>query len=207
MIGVDGIEAYKAIFSAAERPIQCAMELELNILQRREEIHRWRSDWSRDDTDGRYVYIRISKTHKHGIASYIRVPESMPVAHSELGARTLGELIRKCRGDGIHSPHLVHRKPKRVKAAKSREHPFQLTPQQISKGFANARDACGIYDHLPAEQRPTFHELIALGEHLREKQGWTPQQIQRLRGHTKESTTKTYLEGHSWTTIEAPASQ
>lgn len=201
---LDGIEAYRAIWAEAERPVQCAMELSLNGLQRREEVHRWRFDWSRDDDDGRHVYIRISKTHKHGISAYIRVPESLPVVHSEFGAATLGELIKHCRADGIHSPHLVHRLPRRVKKAQGREHPFQLTPQQITKGFAAARDAAGIYDHLPRAERPTFHELLALGEHLREKQGWTPQQIQRLRGHTKESTTKIYLAGHEWTTVEGP---
>lgn len=202
--GLDGVEAYRAIWSCAERPIQCAMELSLNALQRREEIHRWRFDWSREDADGRHVYIRISKTHKHGISAYVRVPELLPVAHSEFGASTLADLLKHCRADGIHSPHLVHRKPKRIKKAESREHPFQLTPQQITKGFAAARDAAGIYDHLPADERPTFHELLALGEHLRQKQGWSAEQLQRLRGHTKESTTKIYLEGHAWTTVESP---
>lgn len=201
---LDGIETYRKIWEKADREIQCAMELSLNALQRREEIHRWRFDWSRDDEDGRHAYIRISKTHKHGIAAYIRVPESLPIVHSEFGASTLGELIQHCRSDGLHSPHLVHRKPKRMKKAKRREHPFQLTPQQISKGFAAARDATGLYDHLEPKSKPSFHELLALGEHLREKQGWSTEQLQRLRGHTKESTTKIYLEGHEWTTVESP---
>lgn len=67
-----------------------------------------------------------------------------------------------------------------------------------------ARDATGLYAHLPIEQRPSFHELLPLGEHLRERQGWTAQHIQRLRGHTQESTTKIYLEGNDWTTVEVP---
>lgn len=200
---LDGVDAYRAIWAQATREVRCAMELSLNALQRREEVHRWRFDWSREDADGRHVYIRISKTHKHGISAYIRVPESLPVAHSEFGAQTLGDLIGCCR-DHIHSPHLVHRLPKRVKRADGREHPFQLRPQQITKGFAAARDATGLYDRLPADQRPSFHELLALGEHLRERQGWTAQQIQRVRGHTQESTTKLYLEGHEYTTIEVP---
>lgn len=201
---LDGIKAYRAIWKEADHAIRCAMELSLNCLQRRQEIFRWRRDWSRDDADGRHVYIRISKTHKHGIAAYIRVPESLPLVHSEFGAKTLGELIKHCYADGVASPHLVHRRPKRVKKAKGREHSFQLTAQQISKGFAAARDASGLYDHLPDEQKPTFHELIALGEHLRKKQGWSEGDLQRLRGHTKESTTKLYLEGHEWVTITPP---
>jgi len=207
-VGIDGIDAYRAIWEMADHATRCAMELELNALQRREEIHSWRHDWSREEVhDGqreRWVYIRISKTHKHGVAAYVRIPESMPVVHSEFGAKTLGELIRKCASDGVLCPYLVHRRPKRVKKAKDRSHPFQLTASQISRGFAEARDAAGIYAHLPPEQRPTFHELIALGEHLRIKQGWAVQQIQRLRGHTKESTTVLYLEGHEWQTVEFP---
>ena len=46
--------------------------------------------------------------------------------------------------------------------------------------------------------------LIALGEFLRKKQGWTEEQIAALREHTKVSTTKIYLEGHEWTTVEIP---
>lgn len=203
--GLEGTAAYQAIFDKADRATQCAMELALNALQRREEIHRWRFDWSYDDKDGRYVYVRISKTHKHGIESYIRIPEAMPTAYSAFGAETLGELVRACRDD-IPCPFLVHRRPKRVKKAKGRSHPFQLLPGQVSNGFADARDASGIYAHLPKEQKPTFHELIALGEHLREKQGWTREHLRQLRGHTKESTTKIYLEGHEWSTVEFPKS-
>ncbi|MFI9652800.1 tyrosine-type recombinase/integrase [Guyparkeria halopsychrophila] len=202
---LDGIEAYRAIFEQADAAVRCAMELSLNALQRREEVRRWRFDWSRDDDDGRHVYIRISKTHKHGRSSYIRVPESLPVAYSALGASTLGDLIAKCR-DKIHSPHLVHRRPKRIKKSPLREHPFQLLPKAISDGFSEARDKTGLYDHLPTGERPTFHELLALGEHLREKQGWSAGQIQKLRGHTKESTTRIYLEGHEWSTVDAPKS-
>lgn len=205
MHGIDAIEAYRAVFQQADRAIQCAMELTLNALQRREEIHAWRFDWGHDDQDGRHVYIKISKTRKHGVAAFVRIPESLPVVHSELGAKTLGELIRKCR-DEIACPFLVHRRPERVKKAKDRAHPFQLTANQISRGFAEARDKAGIYSHLAPEERPTFHELIALGEHLREKQGWTTRQLQTLRGHTQEKTTRVYLEGHEWTTVEVPAS-
>lgn len=201
--GIDAIEAYRAIFQHADRAIQCAMELSLNALQRREEIHAWRFDWSHDDQDGRHVYIKISKTHKHGVAAYVRIPESLPVAHSELGAATMGDLIRKCR-DEIACPFLVHRRPQRVKKARDRAHPFQLTASQISRGFAEARDAAGIYAHLAPDERPTFHELIALGEHMRQKDGWTTKQLQTMRGHTQEKTTRVYLEGHEWTTVEVP---
>ena len=56
------------------------------------------------------------------------------------------------------------------------------------------------------ENPPTFHELLALGESLREKQGWTTKQLQLLRGHRKEKTTQDYLDRHiEWVRIEMPA--
>lgn len=204
VFGIDGVEAYNAIFEKASRAVQVTMELSLNALQRREECHAWRFDWSRQEGAERWVYIRVSKTHKHGVAAYVRVPEALPVVHSAVGAKTLGDVIRWARADGIACPFVAHQRPKRVKKSKERVHPFQLTPSQISRGFAEAREAAGIYAHLPREEQPTFHELLALGEHLREKQGWTAEQLQRLRGHAKVSTTKIYLDGHEWQTVEIP---
>jgi len=207
--GIDGVEAYKAIWAKADHATRCAMELTLNVLQRRQEVFRWRTDWSRDDADGRHVYIKISKTKKHGPDSYIRVPEALPVVHSEFGAKTLGELIKKCfsaeETPAFGCPFLVHRRPKRVKKAKGREHPFQLRDQTVSKDFAAALKASGLYAHLKEGERPTLHELIALGEHLRQKlQGWSLHDLKVLRGHTKERTTQLYLDGHEWVTVTFP---
>ncbi|MGH8593673.1 MAG: hypothetical protein ACREX9_00180 [Gammaproteobacteria bacterium] len=53
---------------------------------------------------------------------------------------------------------------KRVKGMQ--EHWAQLSLKQISDGFAEARDASGFYKELQAQERPSFHELISLGEHL-----------------------------------------
>ncbi len=201
--GIDPVEAYLAIWNQADNAIRCAMELSVNALQRRHEVWRWRYDWSRDDEDGRHVYVAISKTRKHGVGSYVRIPEALPVVVSGFGARTLGEVIEACRDD-VLCPYLVHRRPKRVRRSSEREHPFQLTLQQISKGFAEALDKSGLYAHLSPAERPTFHELLALGEHLRQTQGWSVHAIQVLRGHSQERTTRLYLDGHEWSTVKIP---
>ena len=192
--GINGIEAYNAIFDHASPAIQRAMELCLNYIQRREEIYRWRRDWLHEG----YVYIRISKTHKSGRSSYIRISVQTPTVYSRLGATTLGELIKACL-KGTVCPYLVYQRPKRSRPSKEKKHVWQLSPSQISRGFANAREASGLYDHLPKEERPTFHELISLGQVLRSQQGWTENQIKTLRGHSKMSTALTYFEGHEWT--------
>lgn len=170
------IDAYIAIFAKAPFAIQSAMELSLNSLQRRTDIHAWRFDQQRDG----HAYVIQSKTRKHGPSAYLAIPLALPCVHSESKCATLGEIVDSCR-DTILSLFLVHWKPKRIKAGE-KAHWTQLSPKQISDGFAEARDASGLFDSVPKEERPTFHELIALGAHLRLESGWTESQIQRLKG-------------------------
>ena len=192
------LDAYKAIFAKAPFAIQSAMELSLNSLQRRTDIQAWRFDQQQDG----HAYVIQSKPRKHGPSAYLAIPLALPCVHSERKCATLGEIVDSCR-DTILSPFLVHWKPKRIKAGE-KAHWTQLSPKQISDGFAEARDATGLFDSVPIEERPTFHELIALGAHLRLESGWTESQIQRLKGHTSVQMTQVYLEGHSWTKVEIP---
>src|SRR3569623_247798 len=192
------LDAYLAIFGKAPFAIQSALELSLNSLQRRTDIHAWRFDQQRDG----HAYVIQSKTRKHGPSAYLAIPLALPCVHSDRRCKTLGEIIDSCR-DTILSPFLVHWKPKRIKAGE-KAHWTQLSPKQISDGFAEARDATGLFDSVPKEERPTYHELIALGAHLRLESGWAESQIQRLKGHTSVQMTKVYLEGHSWTKLEIP---
>lgn len=194
------LEGYKAIYEMASPAIRNAMELSLNAMQRRADIQKWQF---KDQRDG-FAFIIQSKTHKHGPSAWLQIPLTLPVAHSENGATNLAEVIRACRDD-VPCPYLVHQRPQRVKKSRQKTHPFQLSPKQISDGFAEARDACHQFKDMPAAKRPTFHELLALGEHLREQQGWTAEQIQLLRGHTNVKTTKGYLDGHTWTLVKVPA--
>jgi len=194
------LDDYKEIFAEASQSIKNAMDLSLNALQRRSDIQKWQF---KDQRDG-FAYVIQSKTRKHGPSAWLRIPLNMPLAHSERGDRTLDDLIRRCRDD-IPCPFLVHKRPERVKKSKEKDHPFQLSCKQISDGFALAREACGRFEQLTPAQRPTFHEIIALGEHLRQEQGWTTREIQVLRGHTTERMTAHYLEGHTWTTVTIPA--
>lgn len=191
------LEQYRAIYAEARPAIRCAMELSLNALQRRTDVRKWRFD---DQKEG-FAHIIQSKTRKHGPSAWLRIPLALPVACSAAGAATLGDLIANCR-DQVHCPFLVHEQPAKLRRAKGKDHPFQLTLRAISQGFADARDATGLFDDVPAGERPTFHELISLGQRLREEQGWTLEQIQKLRGHTTARMTEHYQEGHAWTTIE-----
>ena len=193
------LKAYQAIFPRASAAIQSAMELALNALQRRADIRKWRFD----DSKGEHVYIAQQKTSKRTKKGFIRVPLSLPLAHSERRCKTLEELIASCR-DNVACPYLVHALPKRAAKSKEKAHHSQLSRKQISDGFAKARDASGVYAHLSPEERPTFHEIISLGQHLREQAGWTLEDIQQLRGHATTRMTRHYLEGHEWCTFVIP---
>jgi integrase len=195
------LEQYTAIYAVADPAIQNAMELSLNTIQRRTDIKNWRFDAAKDDG---FIYLIQSKTRKHGKSAYLRIPVSLPVVHSERSAKTLSDIIKSCRDDFV-CPFIIHRPPKRrgIEMAAEKDHLMQLTGDEISKGFAKARDKAGIKveDGLTL---PTFHELLSLGEYLRSQQGWTLKEIQSLRGHTSDKMTKHYLDGHDWTTVETP---
>ncbi|WP_430010227.1 phage integrase Arm DNA-binding domain-containing protein [Methylophaga lonarensis] len=201
------LDHYNAIYQHATTPIRNAMELSLNALQRRTDIQRWRFDSKITDENGQAHYrIIISKTKKHGKQSYLEIPANMPVAHSAAGAKTLEDIIRNCRDDLV-SPHLIHQQPQRRKPSKEKEHSMQLSPGEISKGFAAARDAAGITQQY--KHPPTYHELLALGQSLREQhQGWTTEDCKKLRGHSKITTTQRYRDRQiDWTRFEIPGTK
>lgn len=189
------LQDYKKIYQQARPVIQNAMELSLNSLQRRSDIQTWRFDCKKDG----FFYIIQSKTRKHGKSAYIRIPVSLPATYSSSGLKTLSDIIDSYR-DNVACPFVIHETPLKQRRSKEKQHPFQISPKQISDGFAAARIAANITRKNP----PTFHEIISLGQDLRKKQGWTTKEIQILRGHTSEKMTQHYMEDRDWTTVEVP---
>jgi len=194
------LEGYQAIFEHASFAVQSAMELSINCIQRRSDIRIWKFD---DTLDNGMVRRIVSKTKSRGMEAYIMIPITLPLIHSERGCKTLKELINSCR-DNVPSPYLVHHKPYRRKLSKQKDHWTQLSKEEISNGFADARESSAFYQKLPPEERPTLHECIALGEHLMGNAGYDEKWIQLLRGHQKIETTRLYLEDHEWTVIPMP---
>jgi len=197
------LNEYKAIYEHASLAIKNAMEFSLNTIQRRTDIKNWRFDYDRGDG---FIYLIQSKTRKHGKAAYLRIPVDLPIAYSQSGEKTLSDLISKYRDKQV-CPYIIHQMPCRrgMPMASEKDHVMQLTGDQLSKGFATARDLAGVGEG--SKYPPTFHELLSLGEYLRKKQGWTIKQIQILRGHTSEKTTQKYLDGQEWTTVEKVINQ
>jgi len=112
------LEQYTAIYAQARPAIKNAMELSLNALQRRADIQTWRFDSKKEDD---YIYIIQSKTKKHGMAAYLRIPANLPIVHSESDAKNLNDLITNCR-DEVACPYLVHEKRKKRMKSKEKNH-------------------------------------------------------------------------------------
>lgn len=109
----------------------------------------------------------------------------------------LDTVIARCRDD-ILSPYLVHKAPakRRREYLDKKEHWTAVTPEMLTREFTRLRDQTQVSARLAPEQRPTFHEIRALGGELYRQAGWANEAIQRLLGHSTEKMTKHYLDKH-----------
>jgi len=99
--------------------------------------------------------------------------------------------------------HVIsHKFEKRYKSGQ-RQHHYQILPDYLTRSFAEARDASGLYDGVPTKARPGLHEVRALSSHLYDRAGYSKKDIQQLLAHTDEKVTEIYLAGHEtqWTEI------
>ena len=92
----------------------------------------------------------------------------------------------------------IHYSPKARKRAQldAKLHWNAVTPDNLTKSFAQARDDSKAYEELPPGERPTFHEIRALGAWLYEQQNFAQEYIQGLMGHADVKMTKHYQAGH-----------
>lgn len=191
------VEGFKAVHSFKDTPqyLRDAMDLSLITLQGRFEIVSVKFT---DEVDGHLHFIR-EKTKDQTEKAFIRIPVT----------EKLSELITRCRmRDDYVSPFLISRKPARRLRSdlEAKEHWTQILPDYFGKQFAFYRDACGYFDHIPKDERPTFHEIRALGGDLYVEQGYSKEYVSALMGHTKIATTEIYLKGHgriNWSTCDA----
>lgn len=187
------LENYFSIYnhSSSEPWFKNALDLGLHTLQRREDLVNLKFS---DIKDG-YLYVIQSKTEKHGDSAYLKIKISF----------VLESIIGRCR-DLIVSPYILHRRPDRCSKqnykADSKQHFSQITPDYLTKTFAYIRDQLPEFKTIPADQRPSFHEIRSLGIAEYEKKGID---AQALAGHKTRAMTDKYKEGHEpkWTEVEA----
>lgn len=185
------LEQFDAIHAAAPGWLRNAMDLSRLTLLRREDVCSLRFS---DIKDGR-LWVVPSKTEgSTGARLKIRIGSKLQA------------VIDRCRDDVV-SPFLVHRLPERARPrelrAEHRVHHTQVLPEQLSRGFADARDATDLFK---AEANPpTFHEIRSLGGKLYQDAGWSIEQVQALMAHASSEMTAGYLAGHEnqWVDVAA----
>lgn len=179
---------FQRIRGAAEPWLQNALDLAIQTLQRRGDLVRMRFD---DIADG-CLYVRQRKTEGEEAAN-LRIHLSPE----------LQEVISRCRDDVV-SPFLIHRAPqkRRREYMNSREHWTQVDERYLTRAFAAVRDRLGIGADLPSGQRPSLHEVRALGGRLYREAGWSEEAVQRLMGHSSAAMTRHYLSRHGETWVD-----
>jgi integrase len=186
------VEQYKAIHELAPQWLRNAMDLSLLTLLRREDIVTLRFS---DEREGALWVVPGKTANSSGIRLRIGMSEA------------LKEVVAKSR-DTVLSPYIVHRLPERARPqgqrAKDRDHHTQVLPEQLTRAFAEIRDAAGIGGENP----PTFHEIRSLGAALLKQSGWDEKRVQDLLAHTDAAMTRVYLEGHEqpWTEVMSAVS-
>ena len=186
------LEQFRAIHAIAPPWLQIAMELGLVTLQGRAEVISMKFSDFDESTNTLKVVRQKVKKHEH--------------AYLMIESPWLPGIISKARRSGVASPYIVHRSPERRTRAQGRQHWTQLTPNHFSAEFRKYRDATGLFDGVPREERPTFHEIRSLGSWLYKKQGFdTESYIQPLMAHATEKMTEHYQKGHEreWVRVKA----
>lgn len=182
------LEDYKKIWNAAPEWMRIAMDISLITLMRRDDIVLLKFS---DVRDG-WVWVVPNKSDT---TTELKLQIKL--------TPQLAELVAHAR-DNVVSPYIVHRLPDKARPsemrAKDRTHHTQVMADQLTRAFAEVRDAAGVGGENP----PTFHEIRSLGGALlRTESGWTREQVKELMGHTEETTTQIYLDGHDapWTKV------
>lgn len=188
-------EAFDLIREAAEPWFQRALDLALWSLQRREDLTLLRAD---QHWQGGKLYIRQGKGKGKSVGRLAITP----------GPKLKAAVIA-CLNAG-DCPLLLWRVPERVIDAKWKQHPWQLSPRMLSDEFARLRDTITkdgkpYFADMDPEQYPTFHEIRSLGADTYREMGWAEEKIQALLGHTTQTMTRHYLDGHGerWDEVQA----
>lgn len=180
--GVEKILAYEGTPDWLRR----AIRLGLLSLQRREDIVTWPK--SAVDIEKNTLKVSPGKTQNYDSPIHLEV-----VMGSALRA-----VILECVRSPVVCPYLIHYSPKARKREQldAKLHWNAVTPDYLTKAFAKARDDSKAYQDMKPGERPTFHELRALGAWLYEQQGFPQEYIQALMGHADVKMTEHYQAGH-----------
>jgi integrase len=91
---------------------------------------------------------------------------------------------------------VLHERPTRIVKTKSKSHWCQILPDRLSKRFAAAREKLKKFSDMKPSEKPTFHEIRALGGWLYLEQGHSKEYVNLLMGHTTMAMTDHYTDRH-----------
>lgn len=189
------LNAFWAIYNLAPNMgfecLQIAMGASLLTTMRRGDICDIRLDEHITDN-------RLRKTINKSDAQ----KRSMGAAHLQWDLTKhpmLQQIINRARELSLQNyrcPYLLSHTPIIRKVGKTKTHFAQVTPDRLTKIFAQVRDATGLFKHLDEDQRPTFHEVRGLASNRLDESGHDIKQVQQLMAHTDERVTRGYQAGH-----------
>lgn len=180
--GLDKIIAYEGTPDWLRRTIRLA----LVSLQRREDVVTWEK--AAADLEKNTIRVSPGKTQNYDNPIHLEI----------VMGETLRAAVKECLASPVVCPFLIHYSPR----ARSREqlnakrHWNAVTEDYLTKAFTKARDESEVYKEMPKAERPTFHEIRALGAWLYEQQGHPQEYIQALMGHADVKMTEHYQAGH-----------
>lgn len=122
----------------------------------------------------------------------------------------LNKLINRARELSLkhqRCPYILSYKPKQKRKGKTKTHTHQVTPRKLIEGFAQARDATGLWAVLPSGKTPpTFHEIkgdsIYQAKCHAKARGYSKEDISNQAAHTDGRVTDGYTANHepNWQT-------
>lgn len=177
------IQGFLAIYEKAPSFLEIAMDQSLVTLLARTEICNVQQAHYRDG----WLYVIRDKTSAQSDMAFIKIAITQQIE----------EIRRRSYLDALASPYLIHRKPAndRREWIENKPHWSFVNPPYLTKAFAAARQAAGIYEHLDPLERPSFHEIRGLGSRIMLANGIDAKVIQFLMTHSDPKTTEIYLEG------------
>jgi integrase len=182
------LDAVMQIRAISPDYLQRAIDLALHSLQRRADLVKLQR--TSVNVIKNTVTVLQQKTLKYATPVHIEID-----MHPELAAA-----VQACLSTSLafQCPYLLHYRPKRMtdQVIDGKLHKFAITEGFLSKQFAKYRDAAKVYDDLAIGQRPSFHDLRALGIVLiTERYG--KDYAMALAGHADERMWKHYTKGHA----------
>jgi len=180
------VEALDVMRAKAPDYLVRAIDLALHSLQRRGDLVRLANTAA--DMERNTLRVLQAKTRNYPRPVFIEID-----MHPELA-----DAVRACLAAPIACPYLLRYLPQRLlpKKLQTKEHHCALTDAFLSHEFARIRDeVAGVYAELPKEERPSFHDLRALGiKQVTERYGKA--YAMALAGHADERMWQHYIDGH-----------